>query len=290
MTGPLSRRTVVGVLLMVGPLSSRAVSSSGVGDARTTDKGSVDVLLVAGQSNATSAGTLGAGDAPPYMAHPDPLTQIFDRRTGQLAPYVVGTNSHVDDPGDAKHWGPEAEFAHRNRQGGNTRPLCIVKRTLGATYLAAGQDAQGRPDWSPMSASGLYGQLRADWFAVRSLLVAQGRVPKVRGLIWMQGENDGSQLATATAYLANLRTFFARLRQEFELPNLRLAIGQISPSKDWRYGRLVRQAQATFVAEDGNAVLLDMDAFALTSDGAHWLAPGIIDMGRQAYQALATAQ
>jgi iduronate 2-sulfatase len=72
-----------------------------------------------------------------------------------------------------------------------------------------------------------------------------------------------------------------------------VAIGRISDSHNdtdslvWTFGDAVREAQARFVAEDGNAALVTSTDNYGYSDKWHYDSEGYIDLGREFAEAIA---
>ncbi len=92
-------------------------------------------------------------------------------------------------------------------------------------------------------------------------------------LIWTHGESDCGDAVRAADYLANLTAFVSDFRSLVGPADTRVAIVRIPSNLANRTQAniaTVRAAQATFVANDPLAVLVDSDGFTLNADGAHW--------------------
>jgi iduronate 2-sulfatase len=61
----------------------------------------------------------------------------------------------------------------------------------------------------------------------------------------------------------------------------KIAIGRITDWEVWTHGEVVRQAQADFVMEDGNAALVTSTDEYGNSDKWHYDTAGYIDLGEK---------
>lgn len=116
------------------------------------------------------------------------------------------------------------------------------------------------------------------------------------GIAWMQGESDaGRTEEIARRYQQNLTDLMDQLRKDMGGGKLPIVIGRISNSSDakakglsvaekthtWKHGELVREQQAAYCREDGNASLvITTDDYAYC-DPYHYDAAGLKDLGVQ---------
>lgn len=107
-----------------------------------------------------------------------------------------------------------------------------------------------------------------------------GHAPRVRGMLWMQGENDASFEYQAEAYEENFRAFVARVR-EFagEIP---IAVGQTNPSNPCLpFSDAVNRAKKR-VAEDTRGVLfVRTDDLTHLIDNYHYTAADMMALGER---------
>ncbi len=92
-------------------------------------------------------------------------------------------------------------------------------------------------------------------------------------LIWIHGESDSGDTIRANDYLANLTAFVSDFRSIVGPTDARVAIIRIPSTLANRTATNmapVRTAQATYVAGDPLAVLVDSDGYTLNTDGIHW--------------------
>ena len=118
-----------------------------------------------------------------------------------------------------------------------------------------------------------------------------------RGIVWMQGESDAAAtVEIAEAYQGNLKRLMDLIRAALHTDDLPVVIGRISDSgnhpsgKVWKYGDVVRAAQAAFVAEDPAAALVTTTDQYDYSDQWHYDSKGYLDLGKQFADALIKLQ
>jgi len=106
------------------------------------------------------------------------------------------------------------------------------------------------------------------------------------GIIWMQGESDGTITeAIAQRYYANLKRLMDLMRATFRNDDLPVVIGKISDSgqdnngKTWNYGELVQHAQEAYVRKDRNAAIVRDTKNYDYYDPWHYNSEGYIDLG-----------
>ncbi|WP_182087275.1 sialate O-acetylesterase [Aureimonas sp. ME7] len=277
----IDRRTLLigGTLGLGMPFVRRSRAATG---------GEASVVLVAGQSNAMSAGTTGNGDMPSDFAGPVERVRIWADRRRRFESYEAGRNSYVDE-GDRvpQCWGPELGFARRFLAAAPDRPLFVVKRAVGATYLAR-RAQEGKTDWSPETPGGYYHQLLDAYCRAGAAWGEAGLAPRLLGMIWVQGENDANDRDTAESYERNLLAFAARARADFASPDLRLAVARLPlfQARLWPHVPLVRQAQERVAQVDPRCVPFDTEDLSIGPDGVHYDPPSVVTLGERAYDAL----
>jgi broad specificity phosphatase PhoE len=115
--------------------------------------------------------------------------------------------------------------------------------------------------------------------------------------VWMQGESDAYlDEAIARRYEANLKRLMDLIRAALRTDDLPVAVGRISDSKNdpsgqvWKFGEIVRQAQADFVEKDTAAALVTSTDNYDYSDKWHYDSEGYIDLGKQFAEAVAQVE
>lgn len=110
------------------------------------------------------------------------------------------------------------------------------------------------------------------------------------GIVWMQGESDGTATKeVAERYEYNLKRLIDLIRAALRIDDLPVVIGRISDSHNgknengdvWKYGNIIRKAQAEFVHQDHNAALIISTDQYKYSDPWHYDTNGYIDLGKQ---------
>lgn len=109
----------------------------------------------------------------------------------------------------------------------------------------------------------------------------------------MQGESDAVFTEEiALKYQTHLTEMMGLIRKKLGNDKIPVVIGRISDSGNaeggivWKYGDIVRQAQADFVAADSHAALVvSTDGYGY-SDPWHYDSDGFIDLGIQFANAL----
>lgn len=224
----------------------------------------IDVFLIAGQSNATGQG---------YMANlPDGFT---------LNPKVLLFHSgkpHLDSGREPNTWlplhqasespdrfGPELGFGNRLAELNPSRPIALIKHAHSGTNLyhdwEPGKDAADVDHFGPQFKTfvetvqlGLKG------------LRAQGYEPTIRGMLWQQGESDAKTEETASEYGKNLAHFIARVREQFQAPDMLFIYGYVLPPPNAGHNRdLVREGEKE-VDQDSGAALAVKGAFVVATD------------------------
>lgn len=235
-----------------------------------------DIVLVAGQSNASGDSDGGALSAQSGYATQYPI------------PHIYNVNGSAAGPTFTKEQATDiysAEIAIARRAIEAERRVALVKVSQGSTHLAAGAGS----DWSPSSVGELYDTL----IARVGVLTATITRYRIAGMLWIQGEADATVEAEANAYQANLADLFANLRTDLVAPSLRAGVVRLH--QDWdgtsytlAYFATTRAAQTAFVAADGNATLIDQDTQDLiliangylVDDAIHLGAPGRLANGQ----------
>lgn len=187
--------------------------------------GGVDILIVAGQSNATERSSL-----PAAVAATDP----------RVLQYNPTTNTIAAAPGSATDWIGNAfgrEYVRRNP----SRRLLIVPAALGSsgftttsvTPPAAGYSyVAGAGTWDRTLTSdpvNLYSQMITKALAARTVARANfDSTSQFLGVLWSQGESDRGTL-TESQYATKLDDLIATARTDLGVSDLPFIIGSMTP-------------------------------------------------------------
>lgn len=270
----------------------------------------VDVLIVAGQSNAVGYDAFTAdlaahsadADVRFWWRVGDPPPDDFDSTSGSrewrsLAPQPKGT-PRAKDSGPRQYgnfkgadggFGPEMGLARRLVADAPHTRLAVLKVAFSGTSL--------KDDWRPHPAPGdglevgaCYRALMAETKLALAAARAEGWQPRLRGLCWIQGESDSGE-AASLAYAENMRRWIAALRRDLGAPDLPVLM-----ALNTRFGgganqgvAVVVDAQREVASKDPRAVYVDTRE-ATIANNAHFDAPGTLDVGRWFADALLTLE
>ena len=239
------------------------------------DTNRYDVYLAAGQSNMDGRGStseltgdLASWNQPQtdvrvFYANPvnlDPLNPTYNTGWQMLTPgFSVPPGFSGTLP--STRFGPELAFARAVADANTNRSIALIKVSQGGTSLSS--------DWKPTSGY-MYATLTNIARVALQSLTNSGAQYTLRGMIWHQGESDGS-LSTAT-YQARLTEFIAAVRNDFGVANLPFVVGELATNRSLT----VRQAQLNVsetvpyvgFASSSNLVTLAPDDPHFTSEGA----------------------
>lgn len=217
-----------------------------------------------------------------------------------------GTGAKVSAGGVAlsDRFGPELTFAVHLRELRPGEKVAIIKYAKGGSSLD--DRVAGWGTWDPHDARG-EGELRGinqydhALGAIESAMRPRdidgdGEEDRLipAGIVWMQGETDGTDAETAAAYGENLAELMEMLRAALRRDDLPVVIGRISDSgrgqgeggRVWAFGDEVREAQEQFAVTDAcAAVVTSTDGYGY-SDPYHYDSAGYIDLGRRFAEAM----
>lgn len=192
-------------------------------------------------------------------------------------------------------FGPELTFGRAMQERFPDRNIAIIKFSRGGSTIAGNT---GSPCWDPhdtRAINGTVGMNQYD-FALKTIDNAM-RVRDIdgdgeedtliaSGIVWMQGESDGTQQGPAERYFDNLSELMELFRAAMRVDGLPVVIGRISDSKQrgdnqplWVFGDQIRGAQKRFCDEDPAAMLVTSTDGYGYSDPYHYDSAGYIDLG-----------
>ncbi|MFC1553343.1 sialate O-acetylesterase [candidate division KSB1 bacterium] len=199
-------------------------------------------------------------------------------------------------------FGLELTFAHSMLDMDPDSKIAIIKYSRGGTSIdsaAAGRFGCWEPDYTSGNSINQFDHFLATVKNALSFkdIDGDGKTDKLvsAGILWMQGECDGAYSSEiAQRYDDNLNRLMEQVRKAFETDDLPVAIGRITDSgnvedgKVWDFGDIIREAQAEFVRQDGNAVLVTSTDNYEYSDTYHYDTEGYIDLGSKFAEAIYT--
>lgn len=255
-----------------------------------------NMFIFAGQSQSNSNGTTGndvsgaVSGVMPTIYTWDPINSVFvnyQAGTGGTSALHLKTGSPYPDP-STDYWGAEAKFCKQWATDHPGVPLYIVKSGFSTSSLDQGARTNGRGCWDPALPSDLYAFTRNAIVAAKAALVASGKTVNMRGMAWIQGENDAGNSTSANAYDANLRAFIDTCRTDFLGASAPFVISRIQTSS-WAVPAPVRTAQVSVGTSKANCRWVDADNLTIAADNIHYNPAGVVSLGDRIYAAANTA-
>lgn len=265
-------------------------------------KGIVDVYIIAGQSNAEGC----TPSAHLNTTGKEYLTKEYPDVMFYQSGNVTTTNSANSDKwmtvkcgcgSTERHIGLELGMAEQlsgyyAKQDTNNK-VALVKYTWGGTamydlWLSETSVAEGIGSKGDIGyeingkkvAKLYYGLVQTVTAAVEKL-EQDGYAVRLRGLAWMQGENDSLDLRKAKAYEKMFRNFVHDIRQDLGISNLPIVTGEIG-SAIAGYEDMVRDAQRAVVSSTTNCNFIETDDIEMGYfNWWHFAAPDMIELGRR---------
>jgi hypothetical protein len=267
----------------------------------TSVSAATKVFLLAGQSNMSGVGGYSGynknlppwsdppydhADAPCPAPYNTPLPAVkfwnfgYGKKPADFVNEPETGDGWVDlQPGfghRADQFGPELGFGHRLHELYPNDEIYLIKHAIGGTDLAV--------EWNPNpeAIGPRYKVFKQRVDAALANLKKAGKNPEIVGMIWMQGENDSTNPAYAKAYEKNLQNLIAKVRSDFNAPDMKFVAGRITTmSKLWTTPEnieLVRKAQENIAKTNKNASWIDTDDLKWAYYG-HYGTQGQIDLG-----------
>ena len=255
------RSTMAGILL--------TAIFSAQGGVEPVDRPPIDVYLIAGQSNAAGQGQL---SKLPSHASPDPRVRLFHSRAmkSQSPPLAWAPLRSASEAVDK--FGPEISFGNRIRELTKDRPVGLIKHAMTSTELQLSWNP-GLTPTDPINIGPQFKEFASTVEAGLKGLRDEGFEPTLRGMIWQQGETDASYEQFAWNYCHNLSHFIARVREQFNAPNLVFVYGFILPPPNTQtYREIVRTAQGA-IDQDSGSNWAVKNAFTVFTDDLLFLDP-----------------
>jgi len=170
-------------------------------------------------------------------------------------------------------FGPEIGFGHRIAQLMPDANLAVIKHAVSGTNLAF--------DWKADSRRGRSGdrilgpQLKTFLDLVRNAVAKlreQGLQPRIRGMLWQQGEADARDERMANTYRENLSRFIQIVRDELDTPDMVFVYGHVLPVDNdlerqrFPFRDVVRQAQSDIDQDSHSSAAVHNALLVLTDD------------------------
>ncbi|MGB7239931.1 MAG: sialate O-acetylesterase, partial [Rhodococcus sp. (in: high G+C Gram-positive bacteria)] len=184
----------------------------------------IDIVIVAGQSNATARTQLTS-----VVNDPDPRSLVWDG------------SAIIQEPAQSLAWAQTqwlgSEFAREYLKNNPTRRVLIVPAALGSTGFTTTSVTPPAAGYTYVSGGGtwdrtltadpvnLYSQMIAKAIAART---AAGATSRIVAVLWSQGESDRAAM-TQSQYAAKLDDMIATLRTDLGISDLPVILGSMAP-------------------------------------------------------------
>jgi hypothetical protein len=262
---------LVWIMLMMAHVGACAAEANV--PARNTSSDALDVVIVAGQSNAQ--GWTGDG----RRFEPDPIDAEIPfrwmipghnpRLRGESQKSkgweTLGPQNGICGYGNpASHFGLEISMARALAKAGTH--IAVIKVSIGATSLYG--------DWKLPGEKGLTDAMLAEVQEAMNDLGKAGRKPRIRGFVWIQGESDANA-EHAKDFQPLLSKLISELRKAWNEPNLPVVLGLDEQHPYVRNYPQVVAAQKAIAEADPFATWTSMVGFEkhdvshLTNAGLH---------------------
>lgn len=249
----------------------------------------IDIYFLGGQSNMVG---LGLKNELPVNLPAAENIRIF--HSASLSSGLPANTWHplVGSSNNAAMFGPEIGFAHVMAGSLPGKPIGLIKHARGGARLSTTPLSYTTTSWSPDLNEEFTVFMDTANQALQAL-VADGWSPRIAGMLWVQGESDANSVTTGQQYLQNLTNFIARIRSEFEAPDMPFVYARILPYGGPRVALAdVLEAMEKIDQDSGDAAAVNRAFMVRTSglgimeDNVHYNTPGQLGLGVMMAQSL----
>ncbi len=280
-------------------------STNLVGD--YTEGETVDVYILAGQSNMQGNAKLSSIDA----SYKQPREKTYFWNGTDFEKMVIGTtqiSSRIDE------FGPEVGFTYELEQNPASNKICIIKYHVSGQPLHYGwnggtwvggvpADGTHRSNFYPgetqnaLNYGSLYNNMKNKVQAGLNRLNTNRITYVIKGIVWMQGEQDSKAEQSANEYAQSLKKLKEILQLDANSGDVPLVFGQVLPhahegggDRDvsrFTHRTEVRQSMANAHYSSGhadsipNVYMVPTEAYPHNGDQVHFSGPGYIGLGRE---------
>lgn len=268
----------------------------------------VDVYLLAGQSN--MQGNAKMKDLPEGWLTPIPNCQFWNGKSFEpLSPGKTKTSTRPDE------FGPEFGFARTLSSLAPQRKFYVVKFHRSGQPLhhgwnsnrwVGGKPAPGRLNFYPGETANdpnigkHYRDMLATAAPAFKALQTAGHTPKLRAIVWMQGEQDSKHEESASQYAASILRLKRRTESDLAADPVPVVLGQVLPHEPaldrFTHRDVIREQQRHVDMRSGsNAAtpgcwMVSTDGMPLQADTVHYSATGYAMLGQAFALGLLQAQ
>lgn len=257
------------------------VSTTGSSPSPDETQGS-PILVLIGTTNADGKGTV--GDLPVGLQGPIANILIWNPVANQFEPIHAGFNNSLRAPaygGSEIVFGPEMKLMSNFQTfHGGGYPVGLIKLAVPEAWLSTADDING---WNPAIEGKLYAVLRDQLFNAIAFL-GGGQNTYFRGIFWLQGENDASNLSAATNYYGILKELLTKIRRDILLFTQRdevvpIILGQLQPSSPAQYKQKINQAHEALESELPRTGIVSTSGLPTQAGGARFTSAGLLSLG-----------
>lgn len=236
---------------------------------KVADYSSIDVYIIAGQSNADGRGYINQLEAAYKRRYTIPY--LWQNRINSIENIYSPTSTLQDRFGVELSIAGELEFRNTN--------AIILKRAIGgiSLYPLSGYSYC----WKIGESNSMYPLLKTMIDTVKE--INDGKTINWK-FVWLQGETDAEHQEAAAAYQQNMEELISQLKTDTS-ESIKIAIGKLKESTYGDYIAEVNQAFENIASSDVNVTVVDTDSLQLY-DAYHYTTDSFNKLGIMMYSAL----
>lgn len=236
---------------------------------KVADYSSIDVYIIAGQSNADGRGYINQLEAAYKRRYTIPY--LWQNRINSIENIYSPTSTFQDRFGVELSIAGELEFRNTN--------AIILKRAIGGIPLYPLSSYSYC--WKIGESNSMYPLLKTMIDTVKE--INDGKTINWK-FVWLQGETDAEHQEAAAAYQQNMEELISQLKTDTS-ESIKIAIGKLKESTYGDYIAEVNQAFENIASSDVNVTVVDTDSLQLY-DAYHYTTDSFNKLGIMMYNAL----
>lgn len=236
---------------------------------KVADYSSIDVYIIAGQSNADGRGYINQLEAAYKRRYTIPY--LWQNRINNIENIYSPTSTLQDRFGVELSIAGELEFRNTN--------AIILKRAIGGIPLYPLSSYSYC--WKIGESNSMYPLLKTMIDTVKE--INDGKTINWK-FVWLQGETDAEHQEAAAAYQQNMEELISQLKTDTS-ESIKIAIGKLKESTYGDYIAEVNQAFENIASSDVNVTVVDTDSLQLY-DAYHYTTDSFNKLGIMMYNAL----
>ena len=236
---------------------------------KVADYSSIDVYIIAGQSNADGRGYIDQLEAAYKRRYTIPY--LWQNRINNIENIYSPTSTLKDRFGVELSIAGELEFRNTNAM--------ILKRAIGGIPLYPLSNYSYC--WKIGESNSMYPLLKEMIDTVKE--INDGKTINWK-FVWLQGETDAEHQEAAAAYQQNMEELILQLKTDTS-ESIKIAIGKLKESTYGDYIAEVNQAFENIANSDANVTVVDTTQLQLF-DVYHYTTDSFIKLGIMMYKAL----